>query len=1029
MIQSFIHLHAHSYFSLMEGLVSPDGLVTTARKNGMEAIALTDHKCLSGAVEFENACVKNGIQPIYGMELDVSWKGLNGPIVLLVMEREGWSNICRLSSRLMLAENINEAETITFQELSLFQSGLILLTGGQRSILDTYIQRSQNEAAIDWLNALHMVFNDRLYIELQQHDPQSDIHVRRLVSITKPLNIPFVATQEIYYLEPEDEQLQKTLSSMRLNCKLKDLPPEKKAPENSYFPTNQQMLQKFAWISEAIDNTHVIFDRCRFKLPLGELHFPKIDLPEGKTIEEVLKEKAFQGATRRYGHITSSIADRLNYELAIISQKKYEPIFLIVEELLDYARQIGVPISSRGSAASSLVAYCLGITNPDPLALNLYFERFLNPARSSPPDIDTDLCSRRRDLVIQHVFKTYGKDRVAMVATINRFRPRSALGEVAKAHGLTSDEVRQLVESLPYYRSFGMSEEEQENPFAGLESIYPKYQMIFKQAMLLLEQPRHLSMHPGGILVAPGEITDIVPVMRSGGKGVTITQYDLDGVEQFGLVKIDLLGIRGLSVLGDVAEAIYSWRRSEYVNAMQVLQDIPLSEKETSDKVRAGQTIGCFQIESPGMRATLREIQADSPDDIMSALALYRPGPLRGGLRDAFVRRFKQLEPVEQIHPVLEPILAESYGVILYQEQVLRIAHDLGGLSLADSDLLRRAMSHFDPGEQMKTLKMRFLEGFQNKNVPLDKAEQVWEMMAAFAGYGFPKAHAASYALVAWQAAWCKTHFPAEFMAAVLANGGGYYSQRVYLSEARRLGLKTKPPHINHSQSQFCVTYPKGEPTLFMGLDQVSGLTQHTQERIFRNRPFHSLNEFLTKVDPRKSELENLIRSDALQGLGTIPGLLEAVGSGTWKKNQPTLFDWKNEKESDWSLEERAIAQEEILGVSVDVHPLEMVVDQTSAAGAISSIEAALRMGESVVVAGSRLTSRRARTSKGDLMYFLSIEDLEGLLDIVFFPAVYNQFRQELRGSGPYLIRGKVELDSDTGEMWIRAEKVRNLKK
>lgn len=1026
---AFIHLHAHSFFSLMEGLISPEELVLTAKEYGMHAIGLTDHKCLSGAVEFENSCRKNGIEPIYGLEIDITWQGLSGPIVLLVMDRDGWSNACRLSSRLMLAENINETDTISFHELSLFHKGLILLTGGQRSILDTYIKKSLEDSALAWLNELNKVFGDRLYIELQQHDPQSDIPVRRLVSITKSLNIPYVASQDLYYLTQEDEPLQRTLSAMRMNCKIKDLPVEKKAPDKSYFPGSQEMAQKFAWIPQALDNTHAIFERCQFKLPLGELHFPKIALPEGKTIEEVLKEKAFQGAIRRYGRITSQITDRLNYELEIISQKKYEPIFLIVEELLDYARQIGVPISSRGSAASSLVAYCLGITNPDPLALNLYFERFLNPARSSPPDIDTDLCSRRRDLVIQHVFDTYGKDRVAMVATINRFRPRSALGEVAKAHGLNSDEVRQLVESLPYFHSFGMSQEERENPFAGLTGSYPKYQTIFEQASILLEHPRHLSMHPGGILVAPGEITELVPVMRSGGKGVTITQYDLEGVEQFGLVKIDLLGIRGLSVLGDVAEAIYSWRRSEYANAMQVLHDIPLSEKETADKVRSGQTIGCFQIESPGMRATLREIQADSPDDIMSALALYRPGPLRGGLRDAFVRRFKKLEAVEHIHPVLEPILAESYGVILYQEQVLRIAHDLGGLSLADSDMLRRAMSHFDPGEQMKTLKKRFLEGFQNRNVPLDKAEQVWEMMAAFAGYGFPKAHAASYALVAWQAAWCKTHFPAEFMAAVLANGGGYYSQRVYLSEARRLGLKTKPPHINHSQRQFCVTYPKGEPTLYMGLDQVAGLTQHTQQRIFKNRLFHSLNEFLTKVDPRKTELENLIRSDALQGLGTIPGLLNAVVTGTWKKDQPALFDWNNEKELDWTLDERALAQEEILGVSVDVHPLEMVADQIAASGAISSVEAALKMGESVVIAGSRLTSRRVRTSKGDLMYFLSIEDLEGLLEVVFFPSVYHQYRQELRGPGPFLIRGKVEMDSETGEMWIRAEKVRNLKK
>jgi len=995
----------------------------------MNAIALVDHLWMTGAVEFENACKMAGIHPIYGLEMDIKWQGASGPVVLLAMDRDGWSNLCRLSSRLMMDENNIGGNALPFSELGTFTGGLLLLTGGPKSLLDTYITRSQDQTALDWLNALTAVFPQRLYIELQQHHSQGEIHARKLVKATESLNLPYVATQDIFYLKQEDAELQKTLAAMRMNCKIKDLLAGKAAPERSFFTSTQEMQQRFAWIPQALQNTQLIHERCQFALPLGELHFPKIPLPPGKTIEEVLKEKALQGAIRRYGGLTPQITQRLDYELDVIGQKGYEPIFLIVEELLDFARQSGVPISSRGSAASSLVAYCLGITNPDPLALNLYFERFLNPARSKPPDIDTDLCSRRRDLVIQHVFETYGADRVAMVATINRFRPRSALGEVAKAHGLNNPVVRQLVETLPHFFSFGSSDEERDNPFSGLADSYPKYRLIFEQAQLLLKQPRHLSMHPGGILVAPGKITDLVPVMPSGGKGVTITQYDLEGVEQFGLVKIDLLGIRGLSVLGDVAEAIYSWRRSDYSNAMQVLQDIPLEDTKTSEKVRLGQTIGCFQIESPGMRATLREIQADSRDDIMSALALYRPGPLRGGLKDAFVRRFKKLEAVEQIHPVLEPILAESYGVILYQEQVLRIAHDLGGLSLADSDLLRRAMSHFDPGEQMKTLKKRFLEGFQSKNVPYEKAEQVWEMMAAFAGYGFPKAHAASYALVAWQAAWCKTHFPAEFMAAVLANGGGYYSQRVYLSEARRLGLRTKPPHINHSLSQFRVTYPQGEPTLYMGLGQVTGLTQHTQQRIFKNRPFHSLNQFLTEIDPRKSELENLIRCGALEGLGSIPELLRAINLSAWKKDQPTLFNWQTEKEGDWSLDERASAQEEILGVSVDVHPLEMVVDQIAAAGAISSVDAVQKIGESVVVAGSRLTSRRVRSVKGEHMYFLSIEDLEGMLEIVCFPAVYQQYRISLRGSGPYLIRGKVELDNETGEIWLRAEKIRNMER
>ena len=499
-------------------------------------------------------------------------------------------------------------------------------------------------------------------------------------------------------------------------------------------------------------------------------------------------------------------------------------------------------------------------------------------------------------------------------------------------------------------------------------------------------------------------------------------------VERFGLVKIDLLGIRGLSVLGDVSKMIYSWRRSELKTPLEVLDTIPLDDEKTAQQVRTAQTIGCFQIESPGMRATLRDIEADSPDDIMAALALYRPGPLRGGLKDAFVRRYKGLETVTHLHPILTSILAESQGVILYQEQVLRIAHELGGLSLADSDLLRRAMSHFDPGEQMKTLRSRFLEGFQTRGVPLEIGEQVWEMMAAFAGYGFPKAHAASYAQVAWQAAWCKTYFPAEFMTAVLANGGGYYSQRVYLSEARRLGLTVYPPHVNHSRSNFHITYPGGEPALYMGLNQIYGLTHHTQQQLMHQRPFKSFADLMLRCNPRKSEAENLIKVGALNGLGSIPVLLSTLNSGVWRKNQPGLFDWENQPETDdWSLAALADAQEEILGISVSLHPLERFQDQLDQYEICSTALAAEKTGVSLIFAGMRVTSRRTRTSQGDLMFFLSLEDLEGMLEVVFFPAVYRQYRQELHGSGPFLIRGTVELDPNSGEPWLRAEKARKL--
>ena len=511
-------------------------------------------------------------------------------------------------------------------------------------------------------------------------------------------------------------------------------------------------------------------------------------------------------------------------------------------------------------------------------------------------------------------------------------------------------------------------------------------------------------MHPGGVIVAPGALTDLVPVMRSGGKGVVITQLDLDSVEALGLVKIDLLGIRGLTVLGDVAEFIQESQPDQYATPLAVLDSTPSDDPATSDRVEKGETIGCFQIESPGMRATLREIHARTEDDIMAALALYRPGPLSGGLKDAFVRRFKGEEPVQHLHPALAPLLDETFGVILYQEQVLRIANELAGFSLAEADLLRRAMSYFDPGKKMQELERKFVSEAQSKSgVPIETGERIWEMMAAFAGYGFPKAHAASYATVGWRSAWCKEYFPAEFMAAVLANWGGYYSQRVYLSEARRMGLIVRPPHVNYSRHNFSVQKLEATETraLFMGLEQVKELTRRTIGNIIRLAPFTSLDDFLTRVDPRVQEAENLARVGALDGFGKIPALLRRLQSGGWQQNQMSLFAWTDTSDEDWTLKQKVDAQLEILGASLDAHPLELVKEKIS--GAISTLDAIERIGRRVTVAGVRQTSRRSRTAKGEPMMFLTVEDLNGTLDVILFPDVYRVVKSFVNSNIPLL--------------------------
>ena len=1007
----YLHLTTHSAYSLLEGLPLPVELAQAAKASGMPALGLTDHSTLTGAVEFVHACKEADIQPILGLEIDLEM----GRLPLLAMNMNGWSNLCRLSSALALRDDPSTSSgqrpeaPCPMELLAAYAGDLIAL--------------AQDESQF---GVLKEIFPKCLYVTLT--DPARGLPRTKLAG---QFGLPVVATHPVYYLTPEQTALQRTLAAIRLIQPRAKLPPEAVAPSGAYFTSATEMEMRFKHFPKALQSTQEIAERCRFNLPLGIPHMPSIPLPPGTTASQVLRERAEAGAVRLYGSITPEIQARLDHEISVIARMGFEPIFLIVEDLLDFARETGVPYSSRGSAASSLVAHCLGITSPDPLRLNLYFERFLNPARTTPPDIDTDLCSNRRDSVIQHVFDTYGADRVAMVATINRFRPRSALGDVAKAHGLEPAKVREMVNRLPY--SFWARFEERDaqgepvSPFTDLRVAYPAHALIFDEAEALLKLPRHLSIHPGGVIVAPGPLTDLVPITRSGSKGVVITQFDLEAVEALGLVKIDLLGIRGLTVIGDVAEFIQAGQPERYATRLSVLDSTPQSDDATSNRLETGQTIGCFQIESPGMRATLREIHARTEDDLMAALALYRPGPLSGGLKDAFVRRYQGKEPVQHLHPALAPLLDETFGVILYQEQVLRIAHELAGFSVAEADLLRRAMSHFDPGKRMQELQRKFVEESQAKSgVPVEIGERVWEMMAAFAGYGFPKAHAASYAQIGWRSAWCKTYFPAEFMAAVLANWGGYYSQRVYLSEARRMGLIIRPPQVNHARSNFAVCEVDGQKILFMGLDQVKDLTRRTIERIMRGRPFTSLDDFLTRIDPRPQEAESLARVGALDGLGKIPAILRRLETG-WQAGQMSLFSWNDIDGEDWTVEQKVAAQQELLGISLEAHPLELLSKKIVAARAVSTLEAAERIGQRVTVAGMRQTSHRSKTAKGEPMLFLTLEDMSGMLDAVFFPNAYQQAKEIVSSSKPFLVTGTMEMDISKGEPLLRAERAISL--
>ncbi|MDY6873917.1 MAG: DNA polymerase III subunit alpha, partial [Chloroflexota bacterium] len=738
------YLRAHSYYGFLESLLSPADLVQLAVEYGVPCLALTDHRYLSGAIEFFTTCLEAGIKPIIGLEVDLTFQGFQGQFTLLAKDREGWANLSRLSTQLHLLDKPLSLKTITAH-----RHGVIAIAGGERGLLREMILSAPKGSDLPrrFLQGLQEAYDTDLFVEVQRTASGFLKNEVQLINLAKTHGLPLLATQNIFYARPEEAKRYRTLTAIRHQTPIQALSKRLLPTGSVHFPEPIDFRFRFQDLPDALDNLQTVMDRCWLELPIGQMHFPAFPTRKGQSQADLLREKAYAGARRIYKTLTSKVADRLEYELKTITEMGYEPIFLIVEDILNHAREMGIPTSSRGSAASSLVAHCLDITSPDPLKLNLYFERFLNPARKKPPDIDTDIASHRRDEVIQYVFDAYGADRVAMVGTVNRYRPKSALGDVAKAYGLTPETVRQLSKKLPSSFRFRRGGEENHNPFAPLlhEKTIPVIQNIVTDAHAFLDMPRHLSVHPGGIVIAPFPITDLVPLVHSSTLGIHHTQYDLDGIEQFGLVKIDLLGIRGLTVLGEVADRIRSWRLSEFQNGLDVLDQIPHDDPLTSETVVNARTIGCFQIESPGMRSTLREIQAKSVEDIMAALALYRPGPLRGGLRDAFVRRFRGEEEVTQVHDSLTGLLENTLGVILYQEQVLRIAHELGGLTLAEADVLRRAMSHFDPGGVMVTLRQNFIRGAgERRGVPPETAERIWEMMAAFAGYGFPKAHAAS---------------------------------------------------------------------------------------------------------------------------------------------------------------------------------------------------------------------------------------------------------------------------------------------
>lgn len=877
------HLRVHSHFSLLRAMPEVTALAEQAAADGLTALALTDHDALYGAVAFARACRAAGIRPITGLTLRLvpAWGAApdGGLLVLLARQAEGYRSLCRLSAWLQGSpeREARLATGVPWDVLAAHCAGLLALDGGRDGLVWPALQRGDAVGA--WQAAARLT--DLFGADAALGVAPEMVGAPSLAALAEEAGLPLAALSPVYILRAADRSILPLLEAIRLNQVL-DAPisaaytesdPAFGSPQPGepilHWLTPAEMAAAYAAWPQALRHTATLAARCDDALPDGRTLWPRLALPGDQTPPQALAEQAAAGLQRRYGvPAPATSAARLQRELDAINSYGFSPLFLVVADLVRFARAGDIPVSTRGSVANSLVAYCLGITDVDPIAHNLLFERFLNPARGALPDIDLDFCSRRRDRVLEYARERYGAEHVALVAAVSTLKLRSAVREAAKAYGYDEAAIRELTRRLPRgwhpdpRRRETLTRQELLARFTGQDRA------VVAAAWALVGLPDHLSVHPGGLVITPGPLTDVTPVQWAP-KGFLITQYDHGDVEAIGLPKLDLLGIRALTVLADAAARI----RRRHDPAFR-LEAIPLDDPATGDLLQRGDGIGVFQCESAGAQRTLRQLKARTVRDLAVANAFFKPGPATGGMAAEFVRRYRGEAPVRYLHPSLEPILASTRGVLLFQEQILRVAREVAGLSWAEADELRRGMSKFEAA-RMEALQANFVTGCQTcSRLTAQQAATLWRQVAAFAGYGFNQGHATAYAAVSYRSAYLKTHYPAIFIWARLAVGGGFHHPAVYLAEARRLGLTVRPPHVNHSGRR--ITLDRDERTLWLGLGAVRDVRRATMAALVAQRPFADLRDLLARVSLHDKELRHLIQGGALDGLGASRAALLA---------------------------------------------------------------------------------------------------------------------------------------------------------
>jgi len=1061
----FVHLHLHSQYSLLDGAIRFDEVFDLAKKYRMDTVALTDHGNMFGAIEFYQMAIKHGIKPIVGCEIYVApgsrferktaAEGGEGAfhLTLLVKNRTGYFNLIKLIS-LAHIEGFYYKPRVDKELLSKYHEGLICLSGCLKGEVALLAGRGEMKRAIQAAEEYRTIFDDRrFFIELMKNGVENQALVNeRLLEISRELFIPVVATNDCHYLHREDAQAHEVLLCIQTGKTLSDRERMRFSSDEFYFRSPQEMMELFRDTPEAIAHTMEIAEACNLELKFDEKHIPRITVPSGESPDSHLERLAREGLEKRllpdrdsenFEERSSRYRGRLEEELKIIKSMGYPGYFLIVADFIHYAKQKGIPVGpGRGSVAGSLVAYALHITDLDPLEYGLIFERFLNPGRrSSMPDVDVDFCMEGRDEVIRYVMDKYGKENVAQIITFGKMQARAVLRDVGRVMGIPYAEVDRIAKLIPGALNISLEEAlEKETQLKEMIQRDSKVASLFKIARSLEGLTRHASTHAAGVVISNRPLMDYLPLYR-GQDGEVVTQYAMKEVEAIGLVKFDFLGLKTLTMVNHAIELI---KRNQGISID--LSKIPLDDPDVFASLGAGSNLGIFQLESSGMRDLLTKLKPEGFKDIIALVALYRPGPLDSGMVEEFVKRKHGRVAITYEVPALEGILRDTYGVIVYQEQVMHIASSLASFTLEDADNLRRAMAKKDTSE-MEKQKEKFFEGTKKNRISPRKAEKIFDQMETFGRYGFNKSHSAAYALIAYQTAYLKTRYPIEFMAALLTSEVQNTDKIMkYIAECREMSIPILPPDINESHRDFTVV---GHQVRF-GLAAVKNVGDAAIEVILKEKEekgrFQSLDDFCRRVDLRKVNrrvIESLIKCGAFdfskahrsQMLSVLDEVLERSQGAQRKMDTTQMSMWEvssGEREEAYpDIEEFPESQlilfeKETIGFYISRHPLSAYQEEIKRhTEDDTSTLLRLQNGQEVRICGLVSSLKEIVTKKGDRMAFLNLEDMKGFVEVILFPEVFKSASNYLKGGDPLLVRGSLDLAED--RIKIKAMEVRPL--